>query len=170
MRKGHSRFLSVELPVPAGFTGGKINFTDTQTALMRCDGDKDVCIYSIKTYTVLSLPLTVGGNPVATEAQVANTFLTLYILGNEQLQEISLRRFLDQQNAAAGDFNAREPFYTAPLRVDWTNSFVQFAAEGTEDTAAYSFVFEFEYEWFPPGSIKAYLQLKNNAWASGKLE
>jgi hypothetical protein len=170
MMRGHSRFLSVELPVAAGFTGGKIQFTDTQTALMRSDGDKDVCIYSIVTYTVLSLPLTVGGNPVATEAQVANGFLTLYILGNEQLQQISLRRFLNQQNSAAGDFNAREYFATAPLRVDWTNSFIELAAEGTADTPAYSFVFEFEYEWLPPGSIKNYLQNKANKWAAGLID
>jgi hypothetical protein len=167
--KGHSRFLSVELPVPAAFTGGKINFTDTQTAMMRSDGDKDVVIYSITSYTVLSLPLTVNGNPVATEAQIANTFLTLYILGNEQLKQFSLRRFLNQQNAAAADFNAREYFETSPLRVDWTNSFVEFAVPGTVDTAAYSFVFEFEYEWLPVGSIAKYLQNKSNAWAAGHI-
>lgn len=167
--KGHSRFLSVELPVAAGFTGGKVNFTDTQTAMIRSDGDKDVVIYSIVGYHSGSLPLTVNGNAVATEDQVANTFLTLYILGNEQLKQFSLRRFLNQQNAAAGDYVAREYFSTAPLRVDWTNSFVEFATPGTADTDAYSFVFEFEYEWLPPGSIAKYLQLTNNKWAAGIL-
>lgn len=170
MIKGHSRFLSVELPVAAGFTGGKINFTDTQTSMMRSDGDKDVCIYSITSYHVGSLPLSVNGNPVATEAQVANAFLTLYVLGNEMLKQFSLRRFLNQQNAAADDYNAREYFNTAPLRVDWTNSFVELATPGTEDTDAYSFIFEFEYEWLPVGSIAKYLQLKNNKWAAGMLE
>ena len=161
--------MSVELPVQAGYLGGKVNFTDTQTAMLRSDGDKDVVIYSITTYHIGSLPLTVNGNAVATEVQVANTFLTLYILGNEQLKQFSLRRFLNQQNAAAGDFNAREYFNTAPLRVDWTNSFVEFATPGTADTAAYSFVFEFEYEWLPPGSISKYLQNTNNKWAAGLL-
>lgn len=170
MDKRNSRFLSVELPVLAGFTGGKVNFTDTQTALMRSDGDKDVIIQKITTYHSGSLPLTVNGNPVATEAQLENTFLTLYILGNEQLSTISLRRFLNQQNAAAADFNARDSFYTAPLRVDWTNSFVQFATPGTADTPAYSFIFEFDYEWLPVGSIGRYLQLKSNKWASGVLD
>lgn len=168
--KGHSRFLSVELPVPFGFGGGKVNFTDTQTAMMRSDADKDVVIYSITSYHSGSLPLTVNGNPVATEAQLANTFLTLYILGNEQLKQFSMRRFLNQQNAAAGDFNAREYFNTAPLRIDWTNSFIEFATPGTDETDAYSFVFEFEYEWLPPGSIAKYIQLKHNKWASGMLE
>jgi hypothetical protein len=169
MIRGHSRFLSVELPVVFGFTGGKVDFTDTQTTMMRSDGDKDVAIYSITSYHSGSLPLTVNGNPVATEAQLENAFLTLYILGNEQLKDLSMRRFLNQQNAAGGDYNAREYFATAPLRVDWTNSFIQFATPGTEDTAAYSFVFEFEYEWLPPGSIKQYLQNTNNKWASGLL-
>lgn len=164
-----SRFLSVELPVVAGFTGGKVNFTDTQTTMMRSDGDKDVVIYAIRTFHAGSLPLSVNGNPVATEAQIANTFLTLYILGNEQLKQMSLRDFLNQQNAAAADFNAREFFETAPLRVDWTNSFVEFAAPGTADTAAYSFIFEFEYEWLPVGSIAKYLQNKSNHWAAGHL-
>jgi hypothetical protein len=170
MMKGHSRFLSVELPVPIAFQGGKINFTDTQTAMIRSDGDKDVVIYSITTYHIGSLPLSVNGNVVATEAQVANAFLTLYILGNEMLKQFSMRRFLNQQNAAAADFNAREYFNTAPLRVDWTNSFVELAAPGTAETAAYSYIFEFEYEWLPPGSISNYLQLKNNKWAAGILD
>jgi hypothetical protein len=170
MMKGHSRNISVEIPIQAGFQGGKINFTDTQTAMMRSDGDKDVVIYSITTYHSLSLPVTVNGNPVATEAQVANTFLTLYIVGNEQIKQISLRRFLNQQNAAAADFNAREYFNTAPLRVDWTNSFLELAVEGTVDTPAYSYVFEFEYEWLPPGSISKYLQNVNNKRAAGLLD
>ena len=163
--------MSVELPVVLGFTGGKIPFTDTQTSLMRCDGDKDVTIYSIVTYHSGSLPLSVNGNPVATEAQLQNAFLTLYILGNEQVMQISLRRFLNQQNAAAADFNAREYFNTAPLRIDWTNSFVQLAVANADPALpAYSFIFEFEYEWLPPGSIQAYLQAKNNKWAAGMLE
>jgi hypothetical protein len=170
MMRGRSRFLSVELPVSAGFTGGQVNFTDTQTSIMRSDGDKDVVIYSITTYHIGSLPLTVNGNVVATEDQVANAFLTLYILGNEQLKQFSLRRFLNQQNAAADDYNAREYFNTAPLRVDWTNSFVEFAAPGTDDTDAYSFVFEFEYEWLPPGSIAKFLQNRSNKWAAGLLD
>jgi hypothetical protein len=161
MQKGHSRL---------GFTGGKVNFTDTQTTMMRSDGDKDVCIYRIRTFHNLSLPLSVGGNPVASPAQVQNAFLTLYILGNEQLNEISLTSMLDQQNALADDFNPMVPFYTAPLRVDWTNSFVEFAAPGADDTPAYSFVFEFEYEWLPVGSIAAYLQIVANKRAAGMLE
>ena len=169
MIKGHSRFLSVELPVQAGFTGGKVNFTDTQTSMMRSDGDKDVVIYKITTYHSGSLPLSVNGNPVATEAQLANTFLTLYVLGNEQMMEISLRRFLNQQNAAGADYNARDPFWTAPLRVDWTNSFVQFATPGTAETASYSLVFEFDYEWLPVGSIGKYLQNTSDKRAQGLL-
>lgn len=166
--KGHSRFLSVELPVPAGSLAGKFNFTDTQTSMLRSDGDKDVAIYSITTYHSLNLPNSVNGNAVATEAQLANSFLTLYILGNEQLKQFSLRRFLNQQNAAAADWNAREYFETAPLRVDWTNSFIELAIANTNpELPAYSFVFEFEYEWLPVGSIQQYLQNRNNKWAAG---
>ena len=162
--------MSLELPVPAGFEGGKINFTDTQTTLMRCDGDKDVAIYSIVAYHNLVLPLSAGGNPVATPAQVNNAFLTLYILGNQQINQVSLQRFLNQQNGAANQWNAREFFRTAPLRVDWTNSFVELAAPGTAETDAYSFIFEFEYEWLPVGSIAAYLQLQANRRATGMID
>lgn len=171
MRKGHSRFLSVELLVPAGSTAGKFNFTDTQTTLMRSDGDKDVAIYSILTYHNLSLPTSVNGNPVATPAQVQNAFATFYILGNEQLKQISLQDMLNQENAgAANNWNAREYFSTAPLRIDWTNSFVELATAGTTETDAYSFIFRFEYEWLPVGSIAVYQQLKHNRWAAGMLE
>jgi hypothetical protein len=170
MHKGHSRIMSLELPVPAGFLGTKINFTDTQTTLMRSDGDKDVCIYSIVAYHNISLPLSVGGNAVATPAQVKNAFLTLYILGNQQINQVSLQRFLNQQDGANDNWNAREYPFTAPLRVDWTNSFVELATPGTADTAAYSYLFEFEYEWLPVGSIAQYLQLVANRRAAGMIE
>ena len=162
--------MSLELPVTAGFTGGKINFTDTQTTLMRSDGDKDVAIYSIVAYHNLILPLSVGGNAVATPAQLNNAFLTLYILGNQQINQVSLQRFLNQQNGAANDWNAREYPFTAPLRLDWTNSFVELATPGTAETDAYSFIFEFEYEWLPVGSLSAYYQLLNNRRATGMIE
>jgi hypothetical protein len=169
--RGHSRFLSIELPVPAGSLATKFSFTDTQTAIMRSDVEKDVAIYSITTYHDLSLPVSVGNNAVATPAQVQNAFLTLYILGNEALKQMSMQRFLNQQNAgAANNWNNREYFETAPLRVDWTNSFVELAAANVDpDLPAYSFIFEFEYEWLPPGSIGKYLQNRNNKWAAGIL-
>lgn len=163
------RIQSVELIVQAGFTAQKINFPD-QPTLRGIQEDREGLVFSISTYSAAGVPFAPSGpnNPVATFAQLQNAFLTLQITGNDQFKDISLTRFLDQRNAGtAGYFFAPMRQETRPLRIDWTESYVEFAVPGTSETDQYSFLFEFEYEWVPPGSYGKYLTNLNNKWGAG---
>lgn len=154
--------------VPAGYTANKLKFLDQPT--LRSDMDKDAVIYSISVYSSGSVPTTPSGNTNATFAQIQNTFLTLYITGAEQVRDISLIRFLDVRNEAAGYYYASERQCFRALRIDWTESYVEFGTAGVVDTPQYSILFEFEYEWMPKGSYDAGLQLLNQKWAQGLIQ
>ncbi len=168
MNAPRGRIQSVELIIEAGFTGGKMNFDDQPT--LRGEPERDALIFSISVYSSGSVPNCPSGNPNATFAQLQNAFLTLQIVGNEQIKDISLLRFLDTRNEAAGYFYASERQRTRPLRIDWTESYVEFPVPGTSETAQYSILFEFEYEWMPKGSYGTYLQGLNNKWAQGIIQ
>jgi hypothetical protein len=161
------RIQSVELIVAAGFTANKIKFPDQPT--LRSDEEKDALIFSMNVYTSDSVPFAPSGanNPVATFAQLQNLFLTLQITGNEQIRDISLIRLLDTRGNANGYLYASKRQVTRPLRIEWTESYIEFANPGTVDTPQYSVLFEFEYEWMPVGSYGKYLQALNNKWGAG---
>jgi hypothetical protein len=159
-----SRFESVELPVAAGFTGNQVNFPDIPE--LRSDADKDACIFAIAISTADSVPLCESGNANATLAQVQAGFLTLYILGTEKLLRMPLQRFMNIRGNGATYFYAAELFEMEPERVDWTKSFVSFAGLGAVDTA-FSYLFEFWYEWIPPGGLGKFLTNQSNQWSAG---
>lgn len=161
---------SVEMIVSAGFTANKIVFLDQPT--LRSDAEKDALIFSMSVYSADSVPLAASGanNPIATFAQLQNAFLTLQITGNEQIKDIPLVRLLDERGNAAGYLYAGERQRTRPLRIEWTESYVEFAAPGTVDTPQYSFFFVFEYEWLPIGSYGKYLQALNDKWGAGIIQ
>ena len=164
------RIQSVRLDIAAGFTANKIVFLDQPT--LRSDQEKDALVFSINVYSADSVPFAPAGTnyPVATFAQLQNCFLTLQITGNEQIKDISLLRFLDTRGNAAGYLYASKRQVTRPLRIEWTESYIEFANPGTADTPAYSILFECEYEWMPLGSYGKYLQALNNKWGSGIIQ
>ncbi len=160
------RYQSVELIVPANTTGNQVNFPDVPE--LRSDSDKDALIFSIAISTVDSVPLTPSGNTVASGAQVANGFLTLYVLGTEEIFKVPLVRFNFTKGNAAGYFSTWELFETRPLRVDWTKSFVSFGMPPA-NVSAFSYLFEFGYDWFPSGTYAQFLKNQNAAALSGLI-
>ena len=161
-----SRYESVELPVPVAFDGFQINFPDIPE--LRSDMDKDAVIFSIAMTTSESVPLCPSGNANASYAQLQTGSLTLYVLGTEKVKTIPLQRFLNVRGNTDAYFYVGETFEMEPQRVDWTKSFVQFAGLGAVDTA-FSFLFEFSYEWLPPGGLGTFLTNQSNQWAAGLL-
>jgi hypothetical protein len=163
----HSRIETVELIVQTGYTAGQINFPDIPE--LRSDADKDAVIFAIQTYSIDSVPLSFNGNTTASLAQLKNAFLTLYVTGSEAVFNVPLLKFLNIQNSGSSYYNAREYYECSPLRVDWTKSYIRFATPGTTGTAQYSFIFDFTYEWLPPGSYGKWLQLQNNKFGAGNI-
>lgn len=156
----------MELIVGAGTTGIQTKFQDIPE--LRSDTDKDALIFSIAVSCAEAVPLTFTGNTNATFAQVQNAFLTLYILGTEEIFQVPLIRFLNIKGNTDAYFNTYELFETQPLRVDWTKSFVQFATPPDND-ADFSYLFEFGYDWFPGGTYAQYLKNLNAARLTGTI-
>lgn len=152
------RYQSVELIVPAGTTGNQVNFPDVPE--LRSDSDKDSLVFSVAVNTIDAVPLTPSGNTTSSLAQLENGFLTLYVLGTEYIFKVPLTRFLLTKGNGATYFSTWDMFETCPLRVDWTKSFVSFGTPPNNNTA-FSYLFEFGYDWFPPGTLAKYFTNEN---------
>lgn len=154
MRRPFDRYELIELPIPANPTATRFNFPDIPQ--LRDDSTQDIVVRAIDTYDVVAMPLTPNGNLVASLAQILNTFLVLYIRGEEAVHWVPLARMLTIfQNGAGGTQQAVfEQTLTDNLKVDWTKSYLWAAAPyGT--VSAFSFVFGFEYKKYPPGTLDA---------------
>jgi hypothetical protein len=162
-----SKHQTVELIVPASTTGNQVAFPDIPE--LRSDVDKDAVIFGIRTYSADSLPKAVSGNSIATFAQLQNAFVTLQVLGTDQIKEIPLIRLMDQYGTQAGYFFNLNYFELSPERVEWTKSYVSFAVPPA-NVAAYSYLFEFAYEWMPPGSYGKWLKNEWNRWGTGVIK
>lgn len=170
MGPSYPRYEGIELIIPAGTTANQVNFPDIPE--LRSDFDKDAIILSAAVSCLEAVPKTYSGNTNATNAQVANAFLTLYVVGLEQVFRLELIRLMDIENALSttGYFFAREKQKFQPLRVDWTKSYVSFGQVGTVDTPAYSFMFTFGYDWWPSGSYEKWLQCRQGTAAAGMFK
>lgn len=162
-----SKHMTVELIVPANTTGSQVSFPDIPE--LRSDLDKDALIFGIRTYSADSLPKTVTGNTMCSFAQLQNAFLTLQVLGTDQIKEIPLIRLLDMREENVGYFFNTNYFELAPERIEWTKSYVSFATP-PGNVAAYSYLFEVAYEWMPAGSYGKYVQAEWNKWSVGLIK
>lgn len=153
--------------VAANFTGQQVNFPDIPE--LRSDSDKDALIFAIVVNDINTVPAAPSGNPLSTIAQLVNGFLTLYVLGTEEIFKVPLSRFLLTRANGAADLSNYEMFETRPLRVDWTKSYVSFALPPAP-VASFSFLFEFAYDWFPPNTYAKYLQNENTVRNNGVIK
>jgi hypothetical protein len=131
MRKRHEL---VELIIPAGSTGTRFPYPDIPQ--LRDDTTQDIVICGIEAYSVDALPLSGNGNDVASFAQLQNSFLTLYIEGEESMRQMPLVRLnpMFQALNTGVTLNVADPLQTEYLKVDWNKSYIQAAAPyGTVD-------------------------------------
>jgi hypothetical protein len=168
MARPLKRYELIELPIPAGSGATKFNFPDIPQ--LRDDSTQDIIIRAIDCFNVVSMPLTPAGNTVSTLAQVTNSFLVLYILGEESVHWLPLVRLqMVFQNGAGGTQQAVfEETQLANLKVDWTKSYIWAAAPYGSGTA-FSFVFGFEYDKLPPGTLTKIAQNLAAHQAAGQV-
>jgi hypothetical protein len=152
MARPLKRYELIELPIPAGSGASKFNFPDIPQ--LRDDSTQDIIIRAIDCFNIVSMPLTPAGNVTASLAQVLNSFLVLYIKGEESVHWLPLVRLqMVFQNGAGGTQQAVfEETQLANLKIDWTKSYIWAAAPYASETA-FSFMFGFEYDKLPPGTI-----------------
>jgi hypothetical protein len=147
------RYELVELVIPANSTGTRFPFPDIPQ--LRDDTTQDIVIMGFETFAVDTLPLSANGNPVISMADLRNSFLTLYIEGEESVRQVPLVRLQPiWQSLNTGLLQGiQTELAVENLRVDWNKSYIQ-AAEaydgGTNDQ--FSILLGVWYKKLPAGS------------------
>jgi hypothetical protein len=158
-----TRHELVELVIGANLTGTRFPYPDIPQ--LRMDSTQDIIITGIQIYTIENMPLSPNGNIVATTAQILNSFLTLYIQGEESVRQFPL---INAQNIfqALATGTTQQTFEAVKLNnliVDWNKSYIQ-AAAAYGNGANFSIMLSVEYKKFPPGT---WAQLTKNWPPSG---
>jgi hypothetical protein len=161
------RFELVELIINAGSTGTRFPYPDIPQ--LRDDTTQDIIICGLKTWSVDALPLTANGNTNATYAQLANSFLTLYIEGEESVRQVPLIDLLHMRQALATGvtFNNTEQVKTEYLKVDWNKTYVQAATPyGTvvAPNTQFSILLGVSYKKLAPGAWAAMTKNQVQGW------
>jgi hypothetical protein len=121
------RFELVELIIPAGSTGTRFPYPDIPQ--LRDDTTQDIIVCGLETWSIDALPLTPTTNVNATYLQLANSFLTLYIEGEESVRQLPFINLNHMRQAAAAGttFNAIDRLKTEYLKIDWNKTYLQAA-------------------------------------------
>lgn len=150
------RFELIEVQIPATSTATKFNIPDQPQ--LRTDQDADIIIQAIETYDILSVPLSPNNVAVVTSADLLQTYITLYIDGEESIYRVplvSMKRILNETTGGAVQPSVFEIFKLRNLKVDWTKSyfFTPVAYAGGAN-ATFSFLLGVHYYKLPPGTMK----------------
>lgn len=149
------RFELVELVIPANSTGTKFQYPDIPQ--LRDDPTQDIIIRSLRTYIEESMPFSPQGNPVATSAQVTNSFLVLYVENEESVHQIPLGQ-LNTLFGTGGPVQFEET-EMQDLKVDWNKSYIQMAVAPTPSggpaNTQFSIMLGVGYKKLPPGTWEA---------------
>lgn len=161
------RYELVELIIPAGSTGTRFPYPDIPQ--LRDDTTQDIIICGLETFPVEALPLTANGNPVATFAQLQNSFLTLYVESEESVRQVPFIRLNPMRQAASAGttFNVRDKVALEYLKVDWNKTYVQAASPfGTVDAPVdqFSILLGVWYKKLPPGSWEKMTAKQVQGW------
>jgi hypothetical protein len=161
------RFELIELVIPAGSTGTRFPYPDIPQ--LRDDTTQDIIICGLESYSVEALPLAPSGNTTMSFAQMQNTFLTLYVEGEESVRQVPFIRLNAMREAAAAGttFNVVERLPVEYLKVDWNKTYNQAAAPygtvGAPNTQ-FSILLGVWYKKLPPGSWKVMTANRVQGW------
>jgi hypothetical protein len=161
------RFELVELIIPAGSTGTRFPYPDIPQ--LRDDTTQDIIVCSLETWSVDALPLTANGNTNATYLQLANSFLTLYIEGEESVRQLPFINLnhMRQALATGTTFNAIDKLKTEYLKIDWNKTYLQaatpFGTVGAPNTQ-FSVLLGVSYKKLPSGAWEAMTKNQVQGW------
>jgi hypothetical protein len=159
------RYELVELIIPAGSTQTRFPYPDIPQ--LRDDTTQDIIICGLETFSVDALPLSANGNAVASFAQLQNSFLTLYIDGEESVRQVPFIRLnpMRQALATGTTFNVIDKVATEYLKVDWNKTYVQAATPyGSPLATQFSLMLGVWYKKLPPGAWETMTQSMVQGW------
>jgi hypothetical protein len=146
------RYELIELQIPLNSTATRFNIPDQPQ--LRTDQDADIAIQGIETFDITGVPLSPNNVPVATLAFLQQTYLTLYVEGEESLYRIPLIQIKRIANESATSPYQWTLQKLKNVQVDWTKSYVFTpAAYGAGVFASFSFLFGLHYVKLPPGVL-----------------
>jgi hypothetical protein len=146
------RYELVELVIPANSSGTRFPYPDIPQ--LRDDTTQDIVIMGLETFSIDAMPLSPNGNTVATMAYLLNSFLTLYIEGEESMRQVPLVRLQPvwQSNTAGNLQGLLKELAAENLRIDWNKSYIQAAAPyGGGANAQFSIMLGVWYKKLQPG-------------------
>lgn len=154
-----TRYDIVELDIPNSYTKSEINFADQEQ--LRSDGQWDIIIQGIETFTQFSQSLSGNDLPLPNVAQLLQTSLILYIDGEESQYGIPLSQLHRVQCVdGSGNLvpNVRTLYRVDNVEVSWQKcQLFTNAASGwnTGGSGAFAFQFGIHYKRYPAGTYAA---------------
>lgn len=165
------RYDLLEINIPANSTQNKFPIPDQPQ--LRSDQDADVIIQAIETFTIFDAPLSPNNAPLPTVAQLTNTYLTLYVEGEESIYRIPMIQLhringtMDGTGVTIGATFDLQKFKN--IMVDWTKSyFLTPVAFGTPPGtfATFSFLLGVHYMKLPPGVMGNINKVENQQFCA----
>lgn len=153
------RYEMIETQIPANSTATRFNFADQPQ--LRTDASQDVAIQTMQVYDITDVPLSPNNVAVSTAAFMKQTYLILYVDGEESIYRIPLVDIHITSNGA--DPFQYEMDLFDNLIIDWTKSyFFTPAAYGAGVFATFSFLLGIRYKKLPAGTLAALKAVEYN--------
>lgn len=162
--KATERYEMIETNIPANSGATRFNFADQPQ--LRTDQSQDVIIQGLEVFDVVDVPLSPNNVAVVSSANLKQTYIVLYVDGEESIYRIPLTK-LKVANNFAGPYNAATANDSGTvafrnLQVDWTKSyFFTPAAYAAGVFATFSFLLGVTYKKLPPSTMG---KLKQNEY------
>jgi len=150
------RYELLEIQIPAASTATRFNVPDQPQ--LRTDQDADIIIQGIESFDTNGIPFSPNNIAMATAAQLQQTYLTLYIDGEESIYRVpllSLKRIANEVNAGVNNPYVWDLFKLRNVQVDWTKSyfFTPNSYSAVAPNATFSFLLGVHYYKLPPGTM-----------------
>lgn len=159
------RYELLEIQIPANVTQTKFLIPDQPQ--LRSDQDADIIIQGLEAFDIDAVPLSPANVPLVTTANMKNTYLTLYVEGEESLYRIPMIRLNPVFNAAATSPSVYEILKIRNKQVDWTKSyFTTPTAYGAGAGATFSFLLGVHYVKLPAGTMAKIMARQQQLYAN----
>ena len=160
------RYELLEIQIPAASTATRFNIPDQPQ--LRTDQDADIIIQAIETFDIFGIPLSPNAIALPTDAQLQQTYLVLYVEGEESIYRVpllSLKRIANEINAVPQNAPfVYDLFKFRNIQVDWTKSYfftpTPYSTVDVPNTT-FSFLLGVHYFKLPPGTM-ALVEAKEN--------
>lgn len=150
------RYELLEIQIVAASTATRFNIPDQPQ--LRTDQDADIIIQGLETFDINGIPLSPNNVALPTAEQLQQTYLTLYIDGEESVYRVPLLSLKRVANEVGGGVNLPYTWQLFKLRnvqVDWTKSyfFTPASYSAIAPNATFSFLLGVHYYKLPPGTV-----------------